>query len=87
MVACERFAFSSTAGPMLDARLWRPACRPRAVVQFVHGMAEHIDRYEEFARALNAAGIAAAGHTHLGHRLLTLYHRHDNSNCRGDTPR
>jgi alpha-beta hydrolase superfamily lysophospholipase len=37
------------------------------VVQFVHGMAEHIDRYDEVARALCAAGIAAAGHNHLGH--------------------
>lgn len=67
MPVCERFMISSTAGPVLDARLWKPQSTPRAVVQFVHGMAEHIDRYEEFARALNAAGIAAAGHTHLGH--------------------
>lgn len=67
MPICERFTFSSTAGPKLDARLWKPDGQPRAVVQFVHGMAEHIDRYDQAARALNAAGIAVVGHTHLGH--------------------
>lgn len=67
MPACERFMISSTAGPLLDARLWKPEGKPRAIVQFVHGMAEHIDRYNELARALCQAGIAAAGHTQLGH--------------------
>ena len=67
MAACEKFTFSSTAGPALDARLWRPAGAPRAVVQLVHGMAEHIDRYDPVARRLNRAGLAVVGHTHLGH--------------------
>lgn len=67
MAACEKFTFSSTAGPALDARLWRPEGTPRAVVQLVHGMAEHMDRYDPVARRLNRAGLAVVGHTHLGH--------------------
>ena len=67
MAACEKFTFSSTAGPALDARLWLPEGAPRAVVQLVHGMAEHIDRYDPVARRLNRAGLAVVGHTHLGH--------------------
>ena len=67
MAACEKFTFSSTAGPALDARLWRPEGAPRAVVQLVHGMAEHMDRYDPVARRLNRAGLAVVGHTHLGH--------------------
>ena len=67
MAACEKFTFSSTAGPALDARLWRPEGAPRAVVQLVHGMAEHMDRYDPVARRLNRAGLAVIGHTHLGH--------------------
>ena len=39
----------------------------RGVVQLVHGMAEHIRRYEDTAKALNAAGYHVVGHTHLGH--------------------
>ena len=30
----------------MDARIWKPLWRPRAVVQLMHGMAEHIDRYD-----------------------------------------
>ena len=41
--------------------------RPAAVVQIVHGMAEHIGRYEEFAEFLNMDNIAVIGHDHLGH--------------------
>lgn len=67
MSSCERFMISSESGQRLDARLWKPHGQVRAVVQFVHGMAEHAGRYEEFARVLNAAGIAVAGHTQLGH--------------------
>lgn len=39
----------------------------KGVVQLVHGMAEHIRRYEDTAKALNAAGYHVVGHTHLGH--------------------
>lgn len=67
MAVCERFMISSGAGQRLDARLWTPEGKPRAVVQLVHGLGEHIARYDDLAAALNAAGIAAAGHTQLGH--------------------
>lgn len=63
----ERFTFPSCIGPALDACLWLPEEKPRAVVQLVHGMAEHIDRYDRAARALCDAGFAVVGHTHLGH--------------------
>lgn len=59
--------FSSCTGLRLDYRLWLPEGEPRAVIQLVHGMAEHIDRYDQAARAFAAAGFAVVGHTHLGH--------------------
>ena len=34
---------------------------PRGVVQLVHGLAEHTDRYDRFARALVAAGFVVSG--------------------------
>ena len=46
---------------------WSPSGAPRAVVQILHGMAEHIDRYDRMARALNAVGYAVAGRNHRGH--------------------
>lgn len=49
--------------------LWTPdPGQPvRAVVQIVHGLAEHAGRYEELAKALTAAGMAAVAHDHRGH--------------------
>ncbi|MGE9911613.1 L-threonylcarbamoyladenylate synthase [Atopobiaceae bacterium SGI.236] len=52
--------------------LWLPAGRePVCVVQLVHGMAEHIGRYDAFARELCSRGMAVAGVNHLGHGRTT----------------
>jgi len=59
--------FSSTTGLRLEYRMWLPEGQPKAVIQLVHGMAEHIDRYDATARALSDDGFAVIGHTHLGH--------------------
>lgn len=59
---------SSLAGHSLHTLIWSPES-PRAVLQIVHGMAEHIARYNEFARFLCDNGIAVIGHSHLGHGL------------------
>lgn len=40
---------------------------PKAIVQIVHGMTEHIERYEEFAKFLNSQGFCVFGHDNLGH--------------------
>mgnify|MGYP001032584814 CR=1 FL=1 len=40
---------------------------PVCVVQIVHGMAEYIERYEEFARFLTQRGCVVTGNDHLGH--------------------
>ena len=39
----------------------------RGVVQIIHGMLEHIDRYDSFAAQFAAQGYAVYGHSHLGH--------------------
>ena len=53
-------------GVTLDVRQW-PVAEPRAVIQVVHGMAEHMGRYDEFAQAMNAEGFAVVGHDQRGH--------------------
>jgi alpha-beta hydrolase superfamily lysophospholipase len=40
---------------------------PRAILQLAHGMAEHIERYDEFARFLIQNGIVVVGNDHRGH--------------------
>ena len=39
----------------------------RCIVQIVHGMAEYIERYEEFAKFLTDRGFVVVGEDHLGH--------------------
>ena len=48
---------------------WVPEGDVKAVLQIVHGMAEHMERYDEFARFLCRRGVAVVGHDHLGHGL------------------
>lgn len=58
---------SSTARNTIRARKCVPDSTPRAVVQIVHGIAEHIERYDDFMRFLAENGIVAVGDDHLGH--------------------
>lgn len=68
MVNISDFTFSSSNGTnTIHCRRWLPDGNVRCVVQLVHGVAEHIDRYDAFARFLADRGIAAAGDDHLGH--------------------
>ena len=58
----------SVTGETLRWCVWMPEeGKLRGVVQLVHGMAEHIDRYDDTARALTEAGFVVSGHTHAGH--------------------
>ena len=50
-----------------DTGTGTPAVGARGTVQIVHGLGEHIGRYEALAAALNAAGWDVAGHDLRGH--------------------
>lgn len=69
MTDFQEFTFLSSDGhTQLHGAQWPPADRePIAVLQIAHGVAEHILRYDDFARYLNDRGILVAGHDHLGH--------------------
>ena len=67
MGEAKRDLMTSVTGAKLDVLTWSPAGEPRAIVQLVHGMAEHIERYDATAKRLNEAGYLVVGHTMLGH--------------------
>lgn len=46
---------------------WNNVEKPTAVLQLVHGSCEHLGRYNEFAKAINKAGIIVVGDDHRGH--------------------
>ncbi|MFC4257649.1 alpha/beta hydrolase [Marinobacter lacisalsi] len=54
-------------GTEVHYRYWAAASEPHAVVQVVHGAAEHSGRYDRFARFLNQRGYAVYATDHRGH--------------------
>ncbi len=66
----QRFTIAAGDGQPIEAFLWQGGGAPRAVVQIVHGMAEHSLRYQHVADALCAAGYAVFASEHRGHGLL-----------------
>lgn len=48
-------------------REWLPDSAPTGVVQIVHGVAEHMPRYDGFAQFLASKGFVVSGNDHLGH--------------------
>ena len=62
-------SFQSAAdGTRITTYTWaETAGKPVGVVQIAHGLAEHGERYDRFARALNAAGFIVHAVDHRGH--------------------
>jgi len=63
----EEFYIPSNGRGSLHCGMWRPAGKPRAVVQLIHGIAEHIARYDQFACFLKEQGYLVVADDHMGH--------------------
>lgn len=61
--------FQSSIGRQIPYKEWKKEelNEYNGVVQLVHGMQEHIDRYSDFANFLAENGYIVVGHSHLGH--------------------
>lgn len=69
MMKKEEFTYDSRDNiTKIHAIRWVPQKGEiKGVIQIVHGMVEHIDRYDEFARFLTEKGFVVVGNDHLGH--------------------
>lgn len=56
-----------TDGFLVYAFILQPDGEPKGHIHLLHGMAEHIGRYEDFARFLAGQGYIVSGHDHRGH--------------------
>ena len=64
----KEFTFPSVSGlSEIFARAWIPSENLKAAFQISHGMAEHGERYEEFAASLCEKGFAVFLADHIGH--------------------
>jgi alpha-beta hydrolase superfamily lysophospholipase len=60
-------SFRASDGAEIHYRYWAGPASPRAVVQIVHGAAEHSGRYDRFAKTLVSEGYAVYATDHRGH--------------------
>ena len=68
MIRTTHFHYPSARdGCSIHALEWAPEGPPRGIVQLVHGISEHIGRYDETARFLAEHGFLVCGEDHLGH--------------------
>lgn len=58
---------SSNCKHDIYVREWLPEGMPVGVIQICHGVAEHMGRYDEFAKRLADEGYVVSGNDHLGH--------------------
>ena len=64
----EQFFYPSATGLCeIAAYKWLPEGESKAVVQIVHGMAEHASRYNDIALYLTSLGFAVYAEDHPGH--------------------
>ena len=59
--------FDSKGAGKIHACRWEPEGQPRAVVQILHGIAEFVERYDDFANFLTTKGVLVVAEDHMGH--------------------
>lgn len=59
--------YDSHGAGRIHACRWTPEGKPKAVVQIVHGIAEFVERYDDFANYLTKQGFLVVAEDHMGH--------------------
>lgn len=59
--------FDSNGAGKIHYCKWMPEGQPKAVLQIIHGIAEFVERYDEFANYLTSLGYAVVAEDHMGH--------------------
>ena len=63
----EDFWFDSCGAGKIHGCRWTPEGEPKAVLQIIHGIAEFVERYDDFAQMLTRRGFVVVAEDHMGH--------------------
>lgn len=66
-LTCKQFEMTSTDGLRIACARWSNRTPPRGLLQIVHGMGEHIGRYQALIEESVHAGLVVYGNDHRGH--------------------
>jgi len=61
------FSYPSQGAGQIHGLRWAPEKEPVVVLQIIHGIAEHVERYDDFAKFLNGLGYVVVAEDHMGH--------------------
>ena len=61
------FFYDSCGSGKIHACCWMPEDGAKAVLQIVHGIAEFVERYDDFANYLTTLGYIVVAEDHMGH--------------------
>lgn len=61
------FYFDSCGAGKIHCCKWMPEGTPKGIIQIVHGIAEFVERYDEFAEFMNEHGFIVVADDHMGH--------------------
>lgn len=61
------FFYPSKGAGKIHACRWSASDKPKAILQIVHGIAEHVERYDHFARYMTEHGFLVVAEDHMGH--------------------
>lgn len=59
--------YDSHGAGKIHACRWTPDGEPKAVLQIIHGIAEFVERYDDFANYLTGLGFVVVAEDHMGH--------------------
>jgi alpha-beta hydrolase superfamily lysophospholipase len=63
----QQVALRAADGHDIQVQIWQPSEPPTQVIQILHGLGEHAERYSRFADAATACGCIVYCHDHRGH--------------------
>ena len=63
----KEIAYPSCGQGEIRGLRWEPQGEVKAIMQIVHGIAEHVERYDHFASFLAENGILVVAQDHMGH--------------------
>lgn len=61
------FYYDSCGIGRIHACIWAPGGEPKAIIQIIHGIGEHAERYDHFAEYLTTQGYMVVAEDHMGH--------------------
>lgn len=66
-ITYSEFWYDSCGAGQIHGCRWEPDTKPRCIIQIVHGITDHAERYNDFAAYMSKKGFLVIAEDHMGH--------------------